>query len=103
MEDSLSASDARAGFFGLLERLARAPDEVVLIRHRDLGGRFVLMTESRWRGLEAAARLRRDAAEAPFRLQGSAELLTTAEQLDATLGRLAEEWDEEVSSRLEEL
>ena len=74
-----TASEVRRQLFNLMDLLVRTPDQIVRVhRRRGRDGRFILLAESRYRALLAAAgRNRTDAGERPatFRLFGSARLL----------------------------
>lgn len=67
----MKISEARGKLPEVARYLEQNPDEVVLIRHRDLDQRLALVTESHLRGLEATIRELRKRLAEPFALSES--------------------------------
>lgn len=67
----MKISEARGKLPEVARYLEQNPDEVVLIRHRDLDQRLALVTESHLRGLETLIRELRQRLAEPFVLSGS--------------------------------
>jgi hypothetical protein len=91
----MKISEARGKLPEVARYLEENPDEVVLIRHRDLEQRLALVTESHLRGLETLIRELRLRLAEPFALSGSlrsgrsdAEIEEGLRELRAGQGRL---------------
>jgi len=85
----LSISEARARLPELAQRAIDAPDELIIIEHRDREERLVLTTEGHIRMLEAMVagfRGSRSGA-APFKVAGSLRTDLTDAELEAALAR----------------
>jgi hypothetical protein len=94
----IKISQARSRLPELARYLARHPDQVVLVEHRDLDDRMVLMTEGRLRYLETLIEELRKQVGRPFRLAGSITSGLGDEELELALkkgqaeqGRLEDE------------
>lgn len=97
MPKTVTASQARATLFDLIDYVARSPGERVVISHRDRKERVALVSESRLRYLEAIADARRREAEKkPFKLIGSIELLCSPEELEQEMREMREMREERI-------
>ena len=87
----INISEARGKLPELARYLARHPDQVVLVEHRDLDERIALTTERHLRYLEVVVQELKDRVSKPFRLEGSVFSPLSDEELDAALDRLRAE------------
>jgi hypothetical protein len=85
----LSISEARARLPELAQRAIDAPDQLIIIEHRDREERLVLTTEGHIRMLEAmVAGLRGSrSGTVPFKVAGSLHTDLTDAELEAVLAR----------------
>jgi hypothetical protein len=100
---SLSISDARARLPELARLLARDPEGVIYIEHRDRAERIALVTERRLRYLEsiAASSLVREGGT--FRLAGSMTSGLDDQELEDALMALKRERETKARTKGEEL
>lgn len=78
MDRCVKISDARARLFDLVDEVIGVEGGVVLIEHRDRPERAVLVSERYLRYLQRTVEELRNLGGQPFRLAGSARLVTTA-------------------------
>jgi hypothetical protein len=100
MPKPINISEARGKLPELAKYLARHPDRVVLVEHRDLDERIALTTERHLRYLEAMVHELKSRASQPFRLQGSISSPLSDEELDAALKELREKRSRAAEARL---
>jgi hypothetical protein len=103
MAKPINISEARGRLPELARYLARHPDRVVLVEHRDLDERIALTTERHLRYLEAVAQELKARVGKPFRLEGSVTSPLTDEELDAALEKLRAERGRAADARLREI
>ena len=103
MSKPINISEARGKLPELARYLARHPDRVVLIDHRDLDERIALTTEGRLRYLEAVVHELKSRVSRPFRLEGSVSSPLSGEELDAALEQLRTERARAAEDRLREI
>ncbi len=82
----MTVSEARAKLYELVEEVTDAPDQAVVIEHRDRRSRAVLVDESHFQYLEAIATEYRKRST-PFRLRGSLELAVSEDEFDEWMDR----------------
>lgn len=103
MPKPINISEARGKLPELARYLARHPDQVVLVEHRDMDERIALTTERHLRYLEAVVRELKARVSKPFRLEGSVSSTLSDEELDAALEKLRVERARAAEERLREL
>jgi hypothetical protein len=81
----IKISQARSRLPELAKYLARHPDQVVLVEHRDLDERIALTTEGHLRYLETLVKELRKQVSRPFRLAGSITSALEEEELEVAL------------------
>lgn len=89
MTRRISISEARGKLPELAKFLARHPDQVVLVEHRDLKERLALTTEAHLRYLETMVRELKRQTSRPFSLSGSLASELDDEALEAALQEMA--------------
>lgn len=85
MENIVSISDARARLPELAKHLANNPEDVVIIEHRDLPERIVMVNENYLRFLETLVKEKVKPKTGGFRLAGSITSDLSDDELDAFL------------------
>ena len=104
MPKTVTASQARAKLFDLIEYVSQSPGERVVICHRDHKERTALVSENHLRYLEAiAGEYRKQAGDEPFSLFGSIELLCSPEELEETLAEMRQERARLVEAKFRDL
>jgi len=103
MPKPINISEARGRLPELARYLARHPDQVVLVEHRDLDERIALTTERHLRYLEAVVQELKGRVNKPFRLHGSISSPLSDEELDAALEALRAERARAAEVRLREV
>jgi hypothetical protein len=103
MPKPINISEARGKLPELARYLARHPDRVVLVEHRDLDERIALTTERHLRYLEAVVQELKSRVSRPFRLEGSVTSSLSDEELDAALEKLRAERAKAAEARLREI
>lgn len=100
---SLSISEARARLPELARFLARTPEGVVLIEHRDRTERLALVTERRLRYLESLVNATWAREGGPFQLAGSMTSDLDDDALEEALSTLKREGEVRAEGKAKEL